>query len=565
MYITAVPNRGSNPTILLRESYREDGKVKNKTLANLSKLPPEAVDAVKRVLSGETLVPASEAFEIVRTVKHGHADVALKAIRKLGLDRMISSRKCKERDLVLSMLAMRLFGPGSKLKTARNLITTSLPRELGLGDDVSEDDLYRAMDWVFERQGAIEKKLANKHLKSGGLVLYDLTSTWVEGEQCPLAKRGYSRDGKQDKLQVNFGLVTDDDGRPISVSVYAGNTADPATVQDQVRKLKEDFGIERVVFVGDRGMVTQTRIDSFIEQGDIDWISALKSVSLRKLRTEGVLQLGLFDETNLFEFKSEHYPKDRLVACRNEELMKRRANKRQSLIAATKKELEKIKNTVRSGRLRGKDNIGVRVGRVINKHKVAKHFKLNISDQKLGYRVRTDSVEAEAALDGIYVIRTSVSAEAMSAEDTVRNYKRLAHVEKSFRAMKTIDLKVRPIYHYAENRVRAHIFLCMLAYYVEWHLRHVWKSLLFANEVDTLFTRDPVKPAKPTAQGRRKARTKKTEDGFTVHSFGSLLDHLSTIAISTCRRPGAPEGETWDMPTQPDALQRRAFQLLGEL
>ena len=510
-------------------------------------------------------MPASEAFEIVRTVQHGHADAVLKAIRKLKLDRMISSRKCEERDLALSMIAMRLFGPGSKLKTARSLGTTSLPRELGLDNDVSEDDLYRAMDWIFERQGAIEKKLAKKHLKPGGLVLYDLTSTWVEGEKCPLAKRGYSRDGKQDKLQVNFGLVTDDEGRPISVSVYSGNTADPSTVQDQVKKLKDDFGIDRVVFVGDRGMVTQTQIDSFIEQGDVDWITALKSVSLKKLKTEGVLQLGLFDERELFEFESEHYPKDRLVACRNPDLMKRRAKKRQSMIDATKVELEKIKKTIRTGRLRGKDNIGVRVGRVINKYKVAKHFKLDICDQKLGYRVRKDSVAAEAGLDGIYVIRTSLCAEAMSAEDTVRNYKRLARVEKSFRAMKTIDLKVRPIYHYAENRVRAHIFLCMLSYYVEWHLRRAWKTLLFASEVDTLFERDPVKPAEPTPQSRRKARTKKTEDGFPVHSFGSLLDNLSTIAISTCRRPGAPEGETFDMPTQPDAHQARAFELLNAM
>lgn len=565
MYITEVPNRGGKPTILLRESYRENRKVKNRTLSNLSKLPPAGIEALKSVLAGEALVPASEAFEIVRTVQHGNVDAVLKAIRRLGLDRVIAPRKCPERDLVLAMIAMRLLGPGSKLKTARSLGTTSLPRALGLAEDFDEDDLYRAMDWVLHRQDAIEKKLAKRHLKPGGLVLYDLTSTWMEGDKCPLAARGYSRDGKQDKLQVNFGLVTDDEGRPVSVSVYPGNTADPSTVQDQVKKLKEDFGIDRVVFVGDRGMVTQTQIDKFIEQGDIDWISALKSMSLRKLRAEGALQLGLFDEKDLFEFQSEHYPKDRLVACRNEDLAKRRARKRVSLINATKKEIEKIKKSVRLGNLRGKAEIGVRAGRVINKYKVAKHFKLDINDQKLSYRVRKDSVEAEAALDGIYVIRTSVSAEHMSAEDTVRNYKRLARVEKSFRAMKTIDLKVRPIYHYAENRVRAHIFLCMLAYYVEWHLRRAWAPLLFANEADTLFSRDPVKPAEPTAQAHHKAASKKTDDGHTVHSFGSLLDRLGTIAISTCRRPGAAEGETFDMPTQPDVLQTRAFDLLNAM
>lgn len=564
MYVTAVPNRKSKPTILLRESYRENGKVKNRTLANLTKLPPEAVDAVRRILAGESLVAASEAFEVVRSVQHGHVDAVLTAIRRLGLDRLIASRKSRERDLVLGMIASRILGPASKLRTTRSWKTTSVPEELGI-EDANEDDLYAAMDWLVKRQPAIEKKLAKKHLQTGSLVLYDLTSTWMEGESCPLASRGYSRDGKKNKLQVNFGLLTDDEGRPISVSVYDGRTADPSTVQDQVKKLKEDYGVERVVFVGDRGMVTQTQIDKFVEQGGVEWITALKSGSIRKLRAEGSLQLGLFDDKNLFEFESELYPGERLVACRNHELAKRRAKKRQSLIDATKRELERIQKSVRAGRLAGTDQIGVRVGRVINKYNVAKHFELFIEDAAFNFRLKQDAVNAEAALDGIYIIRTSVPDDVLSAEDTVRHYKRLACIEKSFRAMKTVDLRVRPIYHYAESRVRAHIFLCMLAYYVEWHLRRAWRSLLFANEVDTLDGRDPVAKARPTDVGRRKAARKKTDDGLPVHSFGSLLEHLGSIVRNTCRRPGADVDETFKITTRPDRLQQRAFDLLKAL
>lgn len=346
---------------------------------------------------------------------------------------------------------------------------------------------------------------------------------------------------------------------------YKGNTADPATVQDQVKKIKEDYGIDLVVFVGDRGMVTQTQIDQFIEQDGVEWITALKSGSIRKLKAEGRLQLGLFDDKDLFEFKSKHYPGERLVACRNPELAKRRAKKRKSLIDATKVELDKIQNSVRKGRLAGKAEIGLRVGRVINKFKVAKHFKLKIETDRFTYRVRRDSVAAEAALDGIYIIRTSVSEDAFSAEDTVRHYKRLTRVEKSFRSMKTVDLMVRPIFHRTEDRVRAHIFLCMLAYYVEWHLRQVCAPLLFANEVETLDTRDPVGQAKPPPEARKKAKRKKTEDGLPVHSFRTLLDHLATIVTNHCHRPGAEMGETFTMTTQPDALQTRALDLLKTL
>jgi transposase len=565
MYVTAVPNRGSKPTVLLRESYREDGKVKNRTLANLSKLPPNAIDAVQRILRGEDLVAPSQAFEIERSLKHGHAEAVITTIRKTGLDRVIAPRRCRERDLVLAMITSRILAPASKLTTSRWLGDTTLVDTLDL-EGVDEDELYRAMDWLVARQGGIEKKLAKRHLEPRGLVLYDLSSTWVEGEKCPLASRGYSRDGKKNKLQVNFGLLTDEEGRPVSVSVYEGRTADPATVQDQVRKLKEEYDIDLVIFVGDRGMVTQTKVESFIEQGGVEWISALKSTSLRKLRAEGSLQLDLFDEKNLFEFESPHYPEERLVACRNPELAKRRARKRRSLIDATKKELDAIQKRVHAGRLSGKAEIGLRVGRIINKYKVAKHFELEITSSSLHYRVRQNRVAAEAALDGIYVIRTSVPADVFSAEDTVRHYKRLGRVERAFRSMKTVDLHVRPIYHYSEMRVRAHILLCMLAYYVEWHMRRAWSSLLFANEVDTLDTRDPVAPAKPTRQTRRKAARKTNDDGLPVQSFRSLLDHLASVVRNRCRRPDAPADEaTWDMTTKPDALQQRAFDLLSRL
>jgi len=564
MYVTFVPNRGKEPTVLLRESYREDGKVKNRTLANLSKLPPEAVEAVKRSLSGEKLVPAGEAFAIERSVQHGHVDAVLTAIRRLGLDRMLDSRRSRQRDLVLVLVVARLLAPSSKLSTTRWWPTTSLPDLFDL-DDVTEDDLYAAMDWLLVRQPRIEKKLAKKHLSVGGLVLYDLTSTWVEGETCPLAARGYSRDGRKNKLQINFGLLTDQDGRPVSVSVYKGNTADPATVQEQVKKVKDEYGIDLVVFVGDRGMVTQTQIDQFIDQGGVEWITALKSGSIRKLKTEGRLQLGLFDDKGLFEFTSKHYPGERLVACRNPELAKRREKKRRSLIDATKAELDKIHDSVRKGRLVGKAEIGLRVGRTINKYKVAKHFKLEIETERFTYRVRRDKVAAEAALDGIYIVRTSVPEDVFSAEDTVRHYKRLTRVEKSFRSMKTVDLMVRPIFHHTEDRVRAHIFLCMLAYYVEWHLRVAWAPLLFANETETLDTRDPVAPAKPSPEASRKARSKTTDDGFPVHSFRTLIDNLATIVTNHCRRSGAKDAETFPMTTQPTALQARAFELLKNL
>jgi transposase len=566
MYVAEGPNRGAKPTVLLRESYREDGKVKSRTLANLTHLPPHILDAVRRAAKNETLVNAVDAFHIERSRHHGHVDAVLSAMRRLGMDKLIACEPSRERDLVLGMIAARILEPKSKMETTRWWHNTTLPTTLGVSD-ADEDELYDAMDWVLKRQERIEEKLARRHLKPAGLVLYDLTSTYMEGTHCPLAKRGYNRDKKPDKLQVNFGMLTDDEGCPVAVHVYEGNVADPKTVPDQVRALRKRFNIDLVIFVGDRGMITEAHIDSFKEthtsDAGVEWVTALKSGAIRKLKAEGSLQLGLFDEKNLFTFSSPDYPGERLVACRNPELQKHRARKRQELIAATKRELEKVQEMVRGGRLSGKAEIGLRVGRVINKYKVAKHFKIEIEASSLHYRVRPERVAAEAALDGIYVVRTSVPSEVMESADVVRCYKRLTRVERAFRSMKTVDLRVRPIYHRLSDRVRAHIFVCMLAYYVEWHLRRAWASLLFDDEVDTSWMRDAVAKAEPSTSAKEKARTKLTADGLPVNSFQSLLASLSSVVKNECRREGASVSEPhFEMTTRPDAVQARARQLV---
>ena len=565
MHIQRVRNQRGEETVLLRESYREDGKVKKRTVANLTAVPSPAVEALRRALSGETLVGANEALEIETSVHHGHVEAVLSAMARLGFADLISSRPCRERDLVRALIASRLLAPASKLETARWFDTTSLPEELGI-KDATEDELYAAMDWLLERQPTIEAKLSKRHLEPCGLVLYDLSSTYVEGTKCPIARLGYSRDGKKDKLQINFGLLTDEKGRPVAVSVYEGNVGDPTTVADQVQKLKKRFDLDLLVLIGDRGMITQKQINRFIEQGGIEWISALKSGGIQKLKAEGTLQLGLFDEKNLFAVTSPSFPDERLIACRNPEQAKRRAKKRDALIAATKKELEKVRGMIARKTLLGRAAIGLRIGRVINKFKVAKHFKLEIGDDAFHYRIRADKVQAEAALDGIYVIRTSIPKEVITDADAVRHYKRLTRVESAFRSMKTVTLMVRPIYHWLEKRVRAHIFLCMLAYYVEWHMRQAWAPLLFAEEVDTRDTRDPVAPARPSDDARAKAATKTTDDGFRVHSFRSLLRHMATIVRNRCRRKNAPTGEpTFPMITRADPLHERALQLIRKL
>ena len=551
-------------THLLRRSYREDGQVKNETVGNLSHLPDEVIELIRRALKGEAMGAVEESFEVIASASHGHVKAVEVAMRKLGIAALLSSKPCAESRLVQAMIAARIVAPNTKLATTRLWHTSTLAEEFGV-DGASEDELYEAMDWLLERQPAIEKKLAARHVSSGSLVLYDLTSSYFEGRTCPLAKLGYSRDGKKDKLQVNYGLLTDARGCPFAVSVYEGNVADTRTLMDQVVRLRDDFGIERIVLVGDRGMISQKRIEELRALGGVDWISALRSGQIRSLMNDGKIQLGLFDERNLFELTHPDFPGERLIACRNPELAKLRAHKRADLLAATAAELERVKSMVERGRLRGRDKIGVRVGRVINKYKVAKHFDLEIEDDSFAYRVRDQEVAAEAALDGIYVVRSSLSKKQMNGPDTVRAYKGLSAVERAFRSIKTVDLKVRPIHHRLEQRVRAHIFLCMLAYYVEWHMREAWRSLLFSDEnLEAKRTRDPVAPARRSESAEEKADTKLLPDGSPVHSFGTLLAELSTIVRNTCRSASAPDN-TFSLVTTTTAEQQRALSLLDKI
>jgi len=567
MYIAIVPNRSSPPAILLRQGYREDGKVRNRTLANLSSLPMDQVEAIRAVLRGETLRPIGELFEITASAHHGHVQAVRAAMERLGFDRLLATRPSRERALVCAMVAARIVAPHTKLATTRWWQTTTLAEDLGVSE-ASEDDLYAAMDWLLTRQDAIEQKLAKRHLTPGSLVLYDVTSSYFEGTRCPLARLGHNRDGKKGKLQVNYGLTTDRRGCPVAVAVFEGNTADSATLTGEVKKLRGDFGIETLVLVGDRGMISQRSIKEELSAIDgLAWITALKSERIRALIAGGGLQLGLFDERNLFELSHEDYPGERLIACRNAELQKLRAHKRESLLAATVKELEKVRAMVGRGRLRGRDQIGVRVGKVVNKYKVAKHFTLEIEEARFAFARRDEQIAAEAALDGIYVIRTSLPAAQMSADDTVRSYKALADVERAFRSLKTIDLKVRPIHHRLADRVRSHIFLCMLAYYVEWHMREAWRPLLFADEDQgAKRTRDPVAPAKRSRAAQEKALTRRLPDGSSAHSFRTLLEHLATIVRNTCRTPGAKASvSTFQIVTTPNPSQRRALELLDTI
>jgi hypothetical protein len=563
MYIATIPNRDSPPAILLREGYREGGKVKTRTLANLSKLPPEALAVLRQVLKGDKLIKAGDAFEAIASPHHGHVQAVWVAMQRLGFANLIASRPSRHRDLVVAMVAARILEPDSKLATTRWWHTTTLPAMLGVAD-ADEDDLYAAMDWLLKSQERIEKKLAARHLQDDGLVLYDLSSSYFEGVTCPLAAFGHDRDGKKGKLQVNYGLLTDRRGIPVSVSVFKGNTGDPKTLLPQVDKVRKDFGIEQFVLVGDRGMIAQKQIDALRKIDGVDWIAALRPDAIKKLVTSGAIQMGLFDERNLFELIHPDFPGERLIACRNPELAKRRSRKRESLLEATVKELEKVRRMVQRGRLHGKDDIGVRVGKVVNKYKVGKHFTLDIHDDRFGFAIDQEKVGAEASLDGIYVIRTSLSVQRISDEDTVRSYKLLGQVERAFRSLKTIDLKVRPIRHRLEDRVRAHIFLCMLAYYVQWHMIEAWRPLLFCDEDQgAKATRDPVEPAKRSEEALRKVHSKILDDGSEVHSFQTLLKVLSGIVRNVCRIPGeGPDAPTFDVLTTPNAKQQQALDLL---
>jgi transposase len=698
MYIATVPNRNSPPAILLRESYREKGKVKTRTLSNLSRLPKPIIDLIGKSLKGEKFVSSEEGFEKVDSWHHGHVDAVLRSMRRLGFDRLISARRCKERDLVIAMVVGRILEPdneqNSKLANTRWWKITTLPSTLDL-DGVDEEDLYAAMDWLLERQESIEKKLAKRHLANSGLVLYDLTSSYFEGITCPLAAFGHNRDGKKGKLQVNYGLLTDARGCPIAISVFPGNTLDHQTLMSQTEMVRDQFGIQTMVVVGDRGMITQKLIDTELRGiPGVDWITALRSGAIQKLVNDNRIQPSLFDEINLCEITIDEYPGERLIVCRNPDLAKQRAQKRQALLDATAEKLKEVRSTVEGGKLRGTDNIarrlnnivkkykvasqfsftvrddgfdihvkeavsesaldaalrelrsvrsllergklhgaseirkrvdkvtikynlgeyvevdigqadfdvriedrsaagsaalesvyqaiegvrslvrcgkyggqaeiGVRVGKVVDKYKVAKHFVLDIRDDRFDFHIDCEKVALETMLDGIYVIRTSLPAARLSPEDTVRSYKSLSQVERAFRSMKTVDLKVRPIRHRLEKRVRAHIFLCMLAYYVEWHMREAWRPLLFVDEDQEIKkTGNPVESAKRSEAALKKVRSKRLDDGTEVHSFQTLLKLLSQIVRNECRVKGSgPDAPTFEIVTTPSKKQKQAYALL---
>ena len=570
MYIERVPNRNSPPAVLLRESYREGGRVKKRTLANLSHLSDATIDGLRRVLRGDTVVAPEDAFTIERSRPHGHVAAVLGSLRKLGLDRLLAARRSPERDRAVALIAMRVLAPDSKLATARTLYgesaTSTLGEMLGL-ETVEADDLYAAMDWLGARQEKIEKALAQRHLHDGTLVLYDVSSSYFEGRSCPLAALGHSRDKKKGKLQIVFGLLCNAEGCPVAVEVYEGNTSDPTTLTDQIEKVRTRFGLSRVVFVGDRGLLTSARIrEELAPVEGLDWVSALRAEQIRKLAEDGgPLQLSLFDKTDLAEITHPDFPGERLVACMNPLLAVERARKREDLLQATERELEKVATATRREKraLRGKDQIGLRVGKVLGRFKMAKHFEMTITDTAFTYGRKQNAIDAEAALDGIYVLRTSVPKEVLGTEDTVRAYKDLAKVERAFRCLKTVDLHVRPIHHRLVPRVRAHVFLCMLAYYVEWHMRRAWAPLLFAEDDPQGAAQrrgSPVKPARRSASAEAKALTKKTSEGETVHRFRGLLDHLATLTKNTIQPTG--DLPSFDRLTVPTPLQQKAFDLL---
>ncbi|MEO5659497.1 MAG: IS1634 family transposase [Polaromonas sp.] len=553
-------------THLLRRSYREDGKVKNETLSNLSHLPDPVIELIRRSLKGETFVSAEASLQICTSRSHGHVQAVQLAMKRLGLASLLASKPCPERDLVQAMVASRIVCPATKLATTRLWHCSTLAEEFGV-TDATEDDLYAAMDWLLAGQDRIQKKLAARHLQQDSLVLYDLSSSYFEGTHCPLAKLGYSRDGKRGTLQVNYGLLTDARGCPVAISVHPGNTSDSTTFMPEVKRLRQQFGLQRMVMVGDRGMISQKAIDEMSPDSDIDWVTALRSSSIRTLVEQGHLQMGLFDERNLLEISSPEFPGERLLACRNPELARLRARTRDDLLLATEKNLQKIALRVEAGKLLGKDKIGLAVGKVINQYKVAKHFELVITDASLRFARLAPNIRAEAALDGLYIIRTSVKADRMDAAACVRTYKSLAQVERAFLSMKMMDLKVRPIHHHLEGRVRAHIFLCMLAYYVEWHMREAWAPLMFADEDQAAKrTRDPVAPARRSDAAMKKACSRTLDDGTPVHSFRTLMQDLQTIVRNTCRTSGdAQEGPTFELVTTPTLTQKNALELIDQI
>jgi len=565
MYIEVVPNRNSPPAILLREGWREAGKVRKRTLANLSDWSAARIEALRHILRNEPAATHDALLVIERSLPQGHVQAVLETIGRLELDRLISAKDSPERALVLAMIAERLIHPCSKLATTRLWHTTTLAEDLAVRR-ASEDDLYEAMDWLLERQGAIEKKLAARHLTEGAQVLYDVSSSYYEGRTCPLMRFGHDRDGKRGRPIVIYGVMTDRGGRPIALEAYPGNTGDPTTVADQLEKLRGRFALKQVVLVGDRGMLTQTQIETLQRYPGLGWISALRSSAIRELLDGGALQRSLFDEHNLAEIRSPAFPGERLVACYNPLLAEERRRKREALLAATEAQLARIGAEVarRTRTPFTAVQIATKVHRVLNRFKMGKHFELAIEAGALGYARRQAAINREAELDGLYVIRTSEPAAALSGADTVRSYKRLAQVEHAFRCHKAIDLLVRPIRHRDEQRVRAHLFLCMLAYYVEWHMRKALAPLLFDDEQldQDRNTRDPVAPAQPSAAAKRKKVLRENAEGLPVHSFETLLAELGTRCRNRCRLSADPQAPAFQQLTEPNPVQRRAFELL---
>jgi Transposase DDE domain len=569
MYVAVVPNRGSRPAILLRESYRDGKKVKNRTLANLSDWPAEQIETLRAALRGDRLVPAGEGLEIVRSLPHGHVAAAVGTARRIGLDRILPHGLDRRRQLALALIIARLIDPAAKLATARALdeptAIHSLGVTLGLGS-VTAKEVYATLDWLGAAQPAIEATLARRHLSDGTLVLYDVSAAHVEGRCCALARFGHPRNGRRDKMQIVFGLLCSADGCPIAVEVFEGNTGDPATLGHQIAKLKQRFGLRRAILVGDRGLITQARIGQEVQPAELDWITALRAPAIQKLAAEGgPLQLSLFDEHDLAEIDSPDFPGERLIVCKNPALAEERRRKRHELLDATERDLEEIQARVRRQRqpLRGADKIGRAVGALLGRRKVAKHFRISITDQTLSFEREHASIATEAALDGIYVLRTSVPVDVLDAASTVRSYKSLARVERAFRSLKTVDLDIRPVFHWVSPRVRAHVFLCMLAYYLEWYMRQALAPILFEDHdraAGEALRASPVAKAQPSPAAKRKAKTKHTDDGLPVHSFQTLLADLATLTRNTVRLAST---HTMAVLATPTHTQQRAFDLLG--
>ena len=571
MYIEAVPNRNSPPAILLRESYRQGGKVRKRTLCNLSDWPVAYVEGLRGVLKGGTVIPADhDAFTVTRSLPHGHVAAILGTARKIGLDRILGPDGNRCRDLVLALLRGRILDPGSKLAAARTLspdtASSSLGEALGLGE-VADDELYAALDWLLARQPAIETALARRHLQNGTLVLYDVSSSYLEGRCCPLAQRGYSRDGKKGSLQIVYGLLCAPDGCPVAIEVFDGNTADPMTLAPQIDKLKQRFGLEHVVLVGDRGLITEARLNADIRAAGLDWISALRGPAIKDLLNSGAIQLTLFDQRDMASITSPDYPGERLVVCRNPDLAAERAGKREDLLMATEKDLTAIKARVARKRhpLRGTAEIALAVGEVFNAHKMRKHFDLTITDDAFSFTRKSAAIAVEAATDGLYVVRTSLPEATLGDADTIRSYKSLTRVERAFRCLKTVDLHVRPVYHWLEGRVRAHVFLCMLAYYLEWHMRQRLGPMLFddtdPDEAEAR-RRSVVAQAQRSKAAISKQTTGLTPDGLPVHSFRTLLAALATLARNTIITAITPL-HPLIVVTRPTPIQQKAFDLLG--